>query len=104
MQENGANSKHFCCPILCSIETLLENSDADVKVLTTYVKPETYPANEHAERLVDFLNKDKVRNLEWLFIVAPWYPEEAADFVAHYIHPSFEHELVMIPSGKWPKW
>jgi hypothetical protein len=79
--------------------TDLRNSSATLKVLITYVRPDLYPATNYAERLADLLNADEPKNSEWLLVVAPWYPKEAADYVGHYLRPSFARELLVIPSG-----
>lgn len=81
----------------------LKNSSAKLKILVTYVKPEDYPAYTYAKNLIDILNEDSERGSEWLLVISPSYPEESADYVAHYLRPTFTHDLLVIPSGKWNK-
>jgi hypothetical protein len=81
----------------------LKNSSAKLKVLITCVKPEDYPAYEYAKQPIVILNEDAERGSEWLLVIAPSYPEESADYVAHYLRPTFTHDLLVIPSGKWNK-
>jgi hypothetical protein len=77
----------------------LRSSSAKLKVLITYVHPDSYPAKEYAEKLVGLLNSEEPKNSEWLLVIAPWYPEEAADYIAYYLRPSFSQEMLVIPSG-----
>ncbi|MDG6972999.1 MAG: hypothetical protein JRN13_06665 [Nitrososphaerota archaeon] len=80
------------------IEDLLR-TDARLKVLITYVRKNRYPVKEYSDGLGDILREREGDRSEYLLVVAPWHALEAADFVAHYWRPSYEHELLVRPSG-----